>query len=95
VINPKLLNVDYVEVERRMLAHTLEYLTGIQKAAHDLIQDVKSRHPGEELHCPLMRALDEALYIERDFTRLIHTPTGRAQPEPPPMKEFPRPTRLT
>lgn len=33
----------------------------IELAAWDLIVDVKLRHPGEDLRCPYMRALDEVL----------------------------------
>lgn len=33
----------------------------VRTAAQALIDDVKRRHPGEELRCEYMRALDEAL----------------------------------
>jgi len=33
----------------------------LRKAGQDLIDDVRRRHPGEELHCPFMRELDAAL----------------------------------
>lgn len=33
----------------------------VRAAAKALIDDVKKRHPGEELRCPYMRALDVAL----------------------------------
>ncbi len=35
----------------------------VRVTAQRLIDDVKRRHPGEELTCPLMRALDGALQI--------------------------------
>ena len=33
----------------------------LKAAATALIADVRRRHPGEELHCPYMQALDAAL----------------------------------
>jgi hypothetical protein len=35
-------------------------LRAVKTAARALIDDVRRRYPGEELRCPLMRALDEA-----------------------------------
>jgi hypothetical protein len=39
----------------------LQTAQGVLDAAKALIADVKARHPGEELHCPHMRAIDEGL----------------------------------
>jgi len=33
----------------------------LEKAAADLLADVRRRYPGEELQCPYMRALDSAV----------------------------------
>ena len=42
---------------------TQEDTSAVRAAAQALIADVKERHPGEDLHCPHMRALDEALQL--------------------------------
>jgi hypothetical protein len=36
-------------------------LKSLAAAARDLIEDVRRRHPGEELHCPKMRSLEAAV----------------------------------
>ena len=36
-------------------------IESLETAARNLIADVRRRYPGEELRCPYMRALDEAL----------------------------------
>jgi hypothetical protein len=36
-------------------------LKSLSAAARDLIEDVRRRHPGEELHCPKMRSLEAAV----------------------------------
>lgn len=38
----------------------------IEEAATALLADVCHRYPGEELRCPLMRALDEAVNGDRE-----------------------------
>ena len=38
----------------------------VVKAASDLLDDVRRRHPGEELRCPYMRALDAAVRDARE-----------------------------
>jgi len=40
----------------------------VVKAAEALIADVRRRYPGEELRCPYMRALDDALRAGREQT---------------------------
>lgn len=48
-------------------SHYLDLMSAIREnkrlrdAGQALIDDVKRRHPGEELHCEYMRALDDAL----------------------------------
>jgi hypothetical protein len=39
----------------------LQIAQGVLNAAKALVADVKARYPGEELHCPHMRAIDEGL----------------------------------
>ena len=41
----------------------VERLRTIETAARALIDDVQRRHPGEDLRCPLMRAVDDALAL--------------------------------
>lgn len=42
-------------------AYDHEATSGLRNAATALINDVRRRHPGEDLQCPYMRALDAAL----------------------------------
>lgn len=51
--------MDPVEIELR--TRNQERLFAIEECARALVDDVKKRHPGEELHCGFMRALDSAL----------------------------------
>lgn len=44
-------------------------LEQVRAAAQALINNVKERHPGEELHCPFMRRLDIALDVSKDFVQ--------------------------
>ena len=47
-------------LQQRLLAERRE-LYELLAASKALIDDVKRRHPGEELHCPYMRALEAAI----------------------------------
>jgi len=38
-------------------------LQRIEAAAKALLDDVRRRHPGGELYCPYMQALDEAIKL--------------------------------
>ena len=44
-------------------AAEVERLRILETAARALLDDVRRRHPGEDLRCPLMRAVDEALAL--------------------------------
>lgn len=50
----------------------------VVRAAEALVDDVKRRHPDEELRCPLMRELDEALDAVRASTTMTFTETRAA-----------------
>lgn len=52
---------DYTAIEMRTFLHVAPKLLFVHHAATALIADVRRCHPGEELTCPLMRSLDEAL----------------------------------
>lgn len=47
-------------------------------AAQKLIEDVKSRHPGEDLYCPFMKAVEEALPNEKTRHCYIGAPEAYA-----------------
>lgn len=54
-----------LEHDLKVISETLQALkaqnTCLVKAGVDLINDVRDRHPGEELKCEYMRALEDAL----------------------------------
>ena len=45
----------------RKLAELVVATPDLLIASSDLIEDVKLRHPGEDLYCPFMQFLDEAV----------------------------------
>ncbi len=46
-------------LQQRLLAQQQEYAQ-LLAAGQALLEDVRRRHPGEELRCPYMRALEAA-----------------------------------